>query len=313
MISRLFLALALSALVPAMAADLAPQAPQAPNRFAATIVPAERFEVGATLVERHGQRGAPLILIPGLASGAWAWQQTVRRFSSDHVVYVLTLPGFDGRPAVEGAGLKAAQDSLLELVRSRKLAKPVLIGHSLGGTLALGFAAQHPALVRGVVTLDGLPVLPGTEEWDSAQRGRMGGSIAGRSLAPTPTMFGAQQQDYMRGTGVVDMARADELARLSARSDPMAVTRYMAETIGLDLRSALPAISAPVLVISPYFQVDAEQMRMTEEAKTAYYQALMEGTPNVKVVSVAPARHFAMFDQPQKVNDAIGDFLGSLR
>ena len=309
MISRLFLALALSALVPALAAD----APQAPNRFAATIVPAERFMVGATLVERHGQRGTPLILIPGLAGGAWTWQQTVRRFSGEHVVYVLTLPGFDGRPAVEGAGMKAAHDSLRELLTSRKLNRPVLVGHSLGGTLALGFAAQHPDLVRAVVALDGLPVLPGTEEWDPAQRTRMAGSIAGRYLAPTPAMFAAQQQDYMRGTGVVDMARADELAKLSARSDPMAVTRYMAEAIALDLRSALPAITAQVLVISPYFQVDAEQMRMTEEAKTAYYQALMAGTPNVKVVSVAPARHFAMFDQPQKVGDAITDFLKSLR
>ena len=307
MISRLFFALALSAPVPAMAAD-ALQA-QAPNRFAATIVPAERFEVGATLVERHGQRGTPLILIPGLASGAWTWQQTVRRFSGEHVVYVLTLPGFDGRPAVEGAGLQAAHASLLELLTSRKLNRPVLVGHSLGGTLALGFAARHPALVRAVVALDGLPVLPGTEEWDPAQRARMAGSIAGRYLAPTLTMFAAQQQDYMRGTGVVDMARADELAKLSARSDPMAVTRYMGEAIALDLRSALPAITAPVLVISPYFQVDAEQMRMTEEAKTAYYQTLMAGTPNVKVVSVSPARHFAMFDQPQKVGDAIADFL----
>lgn len=309
MISRLFLALALSAPVPALAAD----APQAPNRFAATIVPAERFMVGATLVERHGQRGTPLILIPGLAGGAWTWQQTVRRFSGEYMVYVLTLPGFDGRPAVEGAGMKAAHDSLRELLTSRKLNRPVLVGHSLGGTLALGFAAQHPDLVRAVVALDGLPVLPGTEEWDPAQRTRMAGSIAGRYLAPTPAMFAAQQQDYMRGTGVVDMARADELAKLSARSDPMAVTRYMAEAIALDLRSALPAITAPVLVISPYFQVDAEQMRMTEEAKTAYYQALLAGTPNVKVVSVAPARHFAMFDQPQKVGDAIADFLKSLR
>ncbi len=311
MISRLLLtlAVALGVAIPGLAAELAPPA----NRFAATIVPAERFDVGATLVERHGERGTPLILIPGLASGAWAWQETVRRFAGEHVVYVLTLPGFDGRPAVEGAGLKAAQQALSDLIATRRLRQPVLIGHSLGGTLALGFAAQHPALVRGVVSVDGLPVLPGTEEWDSVERYRKAGAIGGRILAATPTMFAAQQQDYMRGTGVVDMARADELAKLSARSDPAAVTRYMAEAIALDLRGALPSITAPVLVISPYFEADAEQMRMTEAAKLAYYQALMAGTPNLKVVTVAPARHFAMFDQPQKVNDAIGQFIKDLR
>ncbi|MBC7452770.1 MAG: alpha/beta hydrolase, partial [Massilia sp.] len=284
MLARLFharslaplLALCLAACAPAFGAD----APFPPNRFAATIVPAERFEVGATLVERHGQGGTNLILIPGLASGAWVWQSAVRRFAAEYSVYVLTFPGFDGRPAVSGAGMAAAQQSVLELILSRKLARPVLVGPALGGTMAIALAAQHGALIGGVVSVDGLPVMPGTEEWHPAQRGAMTGSITGQVHSPTTSMFAAQQQQYMRGTGVIDMARADELARLSARSDPQAVTRYMAEAISLDLRDALPAISAPVLVISPYFQLDAEQLRMTEQAKSAYYRALMQGTPN---------------------------------
>jgi pimeloyl-ACP methyl ester carboxylesterase len=308
MIRYFLCALMLAAAWPATAAE----APAPPNRFAMAIAPAERFEVAGTLVERFGQRGTPLILIPGLASGSWAWQETVRRFSGEHTLYVLTFPGFDGRPALDNAGMVSAQQSVHELIATRKLHRPVLVGHSLGGAMALALAAQYPAEVRGVVSIDGLPVLPGTEEWDTAQRGRMSGSIAGRFLAPTPAMFAAQQQEYMRGTGVVDMARADELAKLSARSDPQPVTRYMAEAMSLDLRAALPAISAPVLVLSPYFQLDADQMKMTEEAKTAYYRALMQGTPKVTVQSIAPARHFAMFDQPQLVNDAIGEFIKSL-
>jgi pimeloyl-ACP methyl ester carboxylesterase len=38
----------------------------------------------------------------------------------------------------------------------------------------------------------------------------------------------------------------------------------------------------------------------------------MEGTPKLQVVTVAPARHFAMFDQPQAVVAAIRTFLGTL-
>lgn len=311
MIAPLFCLLAALLASPSVHADNA-EPPQLPNRFAASITPAERFEVGATLVERHGMGGPPLILIPGLAGGSWTWQETLRRFGSGHTLYVLTFPGFDGRPAVAGAGMAVAQQSVADLIALRKLERPVLIGHALGGTMALGLAAQHPQLVRGVVSIDGLPVLPGTEEWDTARRAGMSGSIAGRFLASTPSMFAAQQQNYMRGTGVLDMARADELAKLSANSDPQVLTRYMAEAMALDLRSALPAITAPVLVISPYFQLDAEQMNLTEEAKTAYYRALMHGTPNLKVLSIAPARHYAMFDQPKQVNDAIAAFIAAL-
>lgn len=304
MMIRFLFALLLCVALPASAQDS--------NRFASTLVPAERFEVGATLVERHGRAGAPVVLIPGLASGAWAWQDAARQLMGEHAVYVLTLPGFDGRPAIAGKGIAAAQESLLQLVTSRKLKKPVLIGHSLGGTLALGFAAEHPALVGGVVSLDGLPLLPGTEEWDELRRVRSVESVSQRRVAATAEQFAAQQQFYMRGTGVVDMARADELARLSAKSDPAAVTGYMAEALSIDLRPKLKAITAPVLVLMPYFDVDAEQQQLTEAAKIAYYATLMEGTPNLKVLPVRQARHFAMFDQPQAVNEAIKGFIQSL-
>ena len=309
MINRLLFALLLCAAAPAFAAD-EPAPP--PNRFAASIVPADRFELGATLVERHGERGTPLILIPGVAGGAWTWQTAVRRFASEHIVYVLTFPGFDGRPALEGAGVAAAQQSVLDLIASRKLRRPVLVGHALGGTIALSIAVQHADLVGAVVSIDGLPVMPGTEEWGPGQRGGMAGSITGQVMAPTPAMFAAQQQQYMRGTGVVDMARADELAKLSARSDPHTVARFMAESIALDVRAGLPALTAPVLVVSPYLMADGEQLSMTEQAKSAYYRTLMQGAPNVKVVSVAPARHFAMFDQPEQVNAVIAEFIKSL-
>lgn len=293
---------------PALAAD----APPAANRYAFTLAPAERFEVGATLVERHGKGGAALILIPGLASGPWVWQETVKQLMGEYTIYVLTLPGFDGRPAVAGRGLEAARESLRELIVARKLQRPVLVGHSLGGTMALGLAAQQPDMVRGVVSIDGLPLLPGTEDWDDGQRAKLAEDLLGRPLTTSAATFALQQQEYMRGTGVIDMARADEVAKLSARGDPGAVAKYMGEALGVDLRTSLAKIKAPVLVISPYFEIDAEQQRLTESAKTEYYKVLMAGTPQLQVVSIKPARHFAMIDQPQMTVDAIRVFLKNL-
>ena len=304
MIARLFLAAVLCTSIPAFAAES--------NRFAATAVPVERFDVGATLVERHGSKGSSLILIPGLASGPWAFQDTIRQFSGEHVIYVLTLPGFDGRPAVDGKGMAAAQESVRQLIETRKLKQPVLIGHSLGATLALALAAANPGLVRGVVAIDGLPVLPGTENWPPEQRKQMVAMINAPKPAPTAEAFAAQQQQYMRGTGTLDMARADELAKLSGKSDAAAVNRYMADDVALDLRSVLPAIKGPVLVIAPYSPVDAGQQPMDEAGKAAYYKSLMQGTPDVTVKTVSPARHFAMFDQPQLVAAAIDAYLKAL-
>lgn len=301
MMLRLILPLLLATATLAQAAE--------PNRYAATINATERFSVGATLVERHG-KGPAMILIPGLASGSWVWQETVRQFAPSHSVYVLTLPGFDGHPAVAGKGMAAGLESVRELIATRKLSRPVLVGHSLGGTMALELAARYPDLVRGVVTIDGLPVFPGTEDWAPEQRKAMSAMMGARRA--TPVSFAAQQQQYMSGTGTMDMSRAGELAKLSGKSDPDAVARYMAEGVAVDLRGMLGSITAPVLVLSPYAAVDGDMLQMTEDGKTAYYRSLMQGVPNMTMQSISPARHFAMFDQPQKVTDAIRSFVGTL-
>jgi pimeloyl-ACP methyl ester carboxylesterase len=306
--TSLLLALSLATALPAFAADV----PEAPSRYAATIAPAERFEVGAMLVERHGSQGCPMVLIPGLAGGTWVWQGMVREFSRDHVVYVVTLPGFDGRAPAGGDEMDTARKALLELLTSRHLDKPVLVGHSLGGVLALALAEESPGLVGGVVSIDGLPVFPGTEGMPAEQRLQAAQAARARSADTTGPAFAAQQQRYMRGIGVLDMSMADELAKLSAKSDPGAVAGYVAGALALDLRPGLPKISAPVLVLAPYFDADAAQQQISQQDKVAYYQSLMAGTPKLTVVPVAPSRHFAMFDQPAIVVDAIRRYLNVL-
>ncbi|MES3020157.1 MAG: alpha/beta hydrolase [Pseudomonadota bacterium] len=306
--SAFLFALLLGAAAPGFAADPAP--PE--NRYAATEVPAERFDSGSLLVERHGERGRPLILVPGLASGAWAWQDLLRQLKGEHVIYVVTLAGFDGRAPVAGNGFASAEQALHDLIVTRKLASPVLVGHSMGATLSLAIAQKHPALVGGVVAIDGLPVFPGTEELPLAQRPEMAEGMRARIAAMPPASFAPMQQQYMRGVGVIEMSKADDLAKLTSKSDPAAVARYMAEVLSLDLRPGLPAIKAPVLVIAPYFNADTPDPEQTEAAKKTYYQSLMAGTPKLTVVSVAPARHFVMFDQAQRVADAIRAYLKTL-
>jgi pimeloyl-ACP methyl ester carboxylesterase len=287
-----------------------------PNRFAATAAAAERFEIDGVLVEQHGKkagsRGRALILIPGLATGGWVWQETVRAFSADHVVYVLTLPGFDGRPPAPSTAFASAKAAVGKLIEQRRLDKPVIVGHSLGATMALALAEDRPAQVGGVVAIDGLPVMPGTEALSPADRSRIAEGMKARMAGLNPVLFAGQQKGYMRTIGVLDMGKADDMALLTGRSDPASVGQYAADVLALDLRPGLKNIQAPVLVISPFFDADASQQGITADVKADYYRSLMQGAPKVEVAVVAPARHFAMIDQPQQVNDAIRKYLGAL-
>ena len=87
----------------------------------------------------------------GLACGPWVWDQTTSALRERYSIYLLTLPGFDGRAPQPGVTLESLEKDLLALIESRKLDRPVLVGHSLGGTLSLSFATKHSDVIRGVV------------------------------------------------------------------------------------------------------------------------------------------------------------------
>jgi pimeloyl-ACP methyl ester carboxylesterase len=272
--------------------------------------------VGTLKVERHGDRGRAVILIPGLQGGPWVWHGTIEHLRKNHVVYALTLAGFDGVPAPAGGGnlFDRADASLLQLIEQHKIDKPLLVGHSLGGTLALRFAGEHPALISGVVAVDGLPIFPGMERVNAEQRKAMAAQMQQQMAAVTPAQFQAQALGYMQSIGVIDPQLAAHYAPMNARSDIKASAQYMAEDLAFDGRAGLKHANVPILEISPYHAPDFSQppMIMSEAQKTAYYQSLLADAPNAKVVSISPSRHFVMLDQPAKFQQAIDSFLKSL-
>lgn len=292
-----------------------------PPAMAGTSKHNAAFEIGTLHVQPHGDRGQALILIPGLGSGPWVWKDTVAKLASSHRIYVLTLAGFDGTPTpAKKTGLMAQADaSLLKLIKSRKIDKPVLIGHSLGGTLALGFAEKHSDLIAGVIAVDGMPIFPGFERMSAEQRKAAAANMEKSIKGATPDQFAQQQVGYMKMMGVLDAGAADKYGALQARSDQASVAQYMYEDLTTDLRPDLHKISVPVLEISPYNEPDfkaaaasGRMPMMSEKQKTDYYRQLLKGTPDLKVVSISPARHFVMLDQPEKFIAALKAYLSSL-
>ena len=205
-------------------------------------------------VERHGNHGRPVILIPGLAGGPWVWQETIASLEKGHVVYAVTLAGFDGTPVPADGGnlFDRADTCLLQLIRRQKIDQPVLVGHSLGGTLALRFAGEHSELISGVVAVDGLPLFPGMDRVDAEQRIAMAAGMRKQMESATPEQFKTQQLDYMQKIGVIDPALAARYAPFNARSDIKATAEYMAEDLAADGRPGLKHANVPILEISPY-------------------------------------------------------------
>src|SRR5205823_14931808 len=95
----------------------------------------------------------------GMSSSGDSWTRTVADFQDRYPCHILPLAGFADQPPIHGPLLSAVVDDLAAYIEQHHLENPVIVGHSLGGNIALDLASHHPALVGPVVIVDSLPFL----------------------------------------------------------------------------------------------------------------------------------------------------------
>jgi len=107
-------------------------------------------------VVRAGQGSPPIVFIHGLGTSATSWTEVMRRLADRHLVLAIDLLGHGESPVpsdpaeyTRDAALADLDEVLADLGES-----PVLVGHSLGGYLALSYAATRPGTVRAIVVLN---------------------------------------------------------------------------------------------------------------------------------------------------------------
>lgn len=292
----------------------AKDAPATPRNTAAASpasAASRRFDNAVLHVEITG-RGRPVVLVPGLATSGDCWRDAVARLAGRYECHVLTLGGFAGQPTFEGPFLDTARDSILGYLRARGLARPIVIGHSLGGVLALKLALAAPEAIGPLVVLDAVPFLGGlgqpdaTSEQVRAQMEPMRKMISGQSQEA----YAAFQKNSPHLKAIV--TAPENYARVvewSSASNPAAVADAMSETYSTDLREALAALRSPLLVLGSWYGFKDYS---TREAIEQNFRAQYARAPRWSFALADSARHFLMLDDPKWTWDRTNQFLDSL-
>jgi pimeloyl-ACP methyl ester carboxylesterase len=254
-------------------------------------------------VQRSGS-GRPVIFLPGLASSGAVWDSIAAELPGTEA-HVLTLAGFAGVPAAGNRPmLESVAGEVAAYIRAHRLREPVVVGHSLGGTLALMIAAAEPELVGPLVVVDGLPYFPAavnpaaTPDAMRAQAGMMRDQVARQ----TREEFVAAQASYFPAN-VTHPGHLALVKESSARSDPATVGQAMYELLTTDVRPQLPRIRAPVLVFGSW------AMYGNREQVLKNFQAQFAAVPGARIELSASGRHFLMYDDPAGLLRLVRDAL----
>ena len=269
----------------AAAASPAPSAPSAPafqpTRFAVTV---------------QGS-GPDVILIPGLASGRGIWKGTVAALP-DHRFHLVQVAGFAGAPAAgNGKGPVAAPvaDEIARYVAATGLRRPAIVGHSMGGSIAMMVAARHPGAAGRVMVVDMLP-----------SPARPFG-VAPAVSRPIARLVGREWQgaDRVRRDMQGLVGRFGSADWLESRSDSGVVGRSLEELLSTDLTPELPRIAAPLTVV----YACPRTLAFTCSGIGRTFSKAYARRPGTRLVRVDGSGHSIMLDQPGKFQAALKAFL----
>jgi len=100
--------------------------------------------------EQRGN-GSKVILIHGFPMHHKVWDSFRDRFTTSYTVITPDLPGFGKSPLLsQGFSIAQVADQMIQLVLDNSFGDSVLIGHSLGGYVALAMAEKRPDLFAGL-------------------------------------------------------------------------------------------------------------------------------------------------------------------
>lgn len=302
MISHLPLRLAASFLT--LAAVAVPPAAQGQTPVAAPAVQMEHISVTSV------GKGAPVILIPGLSSPRETWAGVVPGLAKSHRVLLVQINGFGGddpRGNLKPGVLDGVVADLHALIIREKLAGVPVVGHSMGGLLALKLAIAHPGDAGRLMIVDSLPfygalfgptMTPALIEPRAAMMRDAMAAGYGKPADP------ARSQALVNSMALKPESRATMLGWIG-KADPRVSAQAMYEDLTTDVSADLPKIAVPVTLVVPYND------HLPQAQVDALYRGAYKGTPHLNVVEVADSAHFVMLDQPAAFARSLDTFLAS--
>ena len=243
--------------------------------------------------------GPDVILIPGLSASRGIWNGTVAAVPG-YRYHLVQVAGFAGTPAARQCARarspRPVADEIARYIAANRLDRPAVVGHSMGGSIAMMVGARHPEAGRH------------GSWWSTCCLRRRGPSQSRRPPSePLAKLIGGELAgaDRLRRDLKSLVGRFGNSDWLESRSDAGVVGRSVEELLATDLGPELPRIRAPLTVV---YACSARLVHACGAVSRAYASAYSR-RPGTKLVRIDRSGHTIMWDQPAAFRAALRAFL----
>lgn len=281
-------------------------------------------------VKKVGTGSQAMILISGLGFGGEIFDELMERWKDHYRMYAVTLPGFGGTAAPPSPAndvsfgrqtwTHGALQAIEDLIKSDKIERPIVVGHWLTGTqLALRLAMNRPKDVRAVIVLAGSARFVPTDTTRMPKYPPLESRVVGvdRFMAPlwfkTVTRETWDDNNFIPADYAINPVRGLRLWRQAFRPPLHVWVRYLCEFHAQDIALELDKLTVPVLIAKP--GVENLVNDPGNNYMVAYTHDSWEGphpsNPKIQFVTIPNSRACLWFDQPERLDGVINDFLKS--
>jgi pimeloyl-ACP methyl ester carboxylesterase len=271
----------------------------------AATAPAEQRLAHISIVSEGA--GTPIVLIPGLSTPRAVWNAVSGELARNHRVILVQVNGFgDDDPGgnLKPGVLAGVVSDLHSYLAAQKVGPAKVVGHSLGGLVALQLAKAHPEDASALMIVDSLPYVGDI-------------FVPGATVAQIEPEAKIMRDQIVASYGKSDAAVAQRTASTMALTSPAQAKiavwigkadarvsgEAMYEDLTTDLRPDMASIDTPITLVFPY------SAAMPKERAEPFYHGEYAKAPHVTFVPVADSGHFVMLDQPQAFSAAIDAFV----
>jgi pyruvate dehydrogenase E2 component (dihydrolipoamide acetyltransferase) len=221
---------------------------------------AEAAETGPvpTTIEAGGRRlrylemgageGPPVVFIHGFGGDLYSWQFNQEALAEGHITYALDLPGHGGSTKDLGSGhvhVGALAAAVIDFMDAKAIAKAHLVGHSLGGAVALDLALNHPERVASATLVCSAALGP---EINMAYIDGFMQAKRRKQLQPVLEMLVADPATVSRDM-IEDVLKYKRLDGVEAALNRIADDTFAGGRQALELSGRLGELTVPVQVI----------------------------------------------------------------
>lgn len=259
-----------------------------------------------------GNGDETLLLIHGLGSYIPAWKMNIDALANNYRVVALDLPGFGkSSKSASNHSIPFYSETVIQLLNELGIDAVTLVGHSMGGQIALYTSYHAPQRVKRLI----LSAPAGFEEFTPQDRTIFESFISPESIAETPEMMIRQnfRANFYNYPEEAEFMIEDRLSMMDL-PDFQNYARAQAESIFAMLdepvKDLIPKIEIPTLVI--FGANDALIPNRNLHPNLTVQNVAESGTdkmPNATLIMIEDAGHFVHFEQPDEFNQAVIEFL----